>query len=152
MFNGDCKLWKQRDPADKTWTDFKIFFATAHQELRESQATTAGASYHTANHVNQHAANHVYQQENFDPISNLATATVTASNRVSVATFTATNSTLSAALILSNSKLVTALQDVSRLTGTVAELLRKLGNPNMDTVPDVGWTKRHYCWTCGYAC
>ena len=60
MFNGDCKQWKRRDPANKTWTDFKIFFATANQELRESQATTVGAGYNADNLVSQQAANHVY--------------------------------------------------------------------------------------------
>ena len=150
MFNDDCKLWKRRDPADKTWTKFKTFFATALQELWESQATTAGANYHAANHVDQQAANHVYRQETVDAISNLAIAT--ASNHVLVATLTATNSTLAAALAMINSKLVTALQDFSRLTGTIAELRRKLEYPNTETTPEVGWAKRHYCWTCGYAC
>ena len=44
-FNDDCKLWL-RQPADvKTWTHFKEVFATAHQEFRESQTTTAGAIF-----------------------------------------------------------------------------------------------------------
>ena len=114
MFNDNCKQWKRRDPDDKTWTEFKIFFSTSHQELRKSQATTAGARYHAANIVDNHAANHVYRQEIFDAIANLATAT--ASNRALVETLTATNSTLTAALTLSNRKLVTTLQDVARLT------------------------------------
>ena len=54
--------------------------------------------------------------------------------------------------MLINSKVVTALQDVARLTGTIAELRRNLGNPNTVTALKVGWAKRHYCWTCGYAC
>ena len=70
MLNDYCKMWKQQDPANKTWTQFNKFFATAHKELRESQATTAGAGYHAVNHVN-----HVYQQETVDTMSNLATAT-----------------------------------------------------------------------------
>ena len=150
LFNDDCKLWKRRDLADKTWTQFKTFFATAHQELRVSQATTTGAGYHAANHGNQHAANHFYRQETVSAISNLATAT--ASDHALVATLAVTNITLAAALTLSNSKLVTALQYVARLTGTISELRRKLGNPNPATAPEVGWDKQHYCWTCGYTC
>ena len=148
LFNDNCKLWKRRDPSDKTWTQFKTFFFNAHQQLRKLQATTAGAGYHASNHVDQHAANHVYQQETVDAISNLATTT--ASDPVLVATLTATNRTLAAALTLSNSKLVTALQDVARLTGTISELFWKIGNPNPATAPEVGWSKRHYYWTCGY--
>ena len=33
IFNNNCKMWKRRDPADKTWTKFKTFFATSHKEL-----------------------------------------------------------------------------------------------------------------------
>ena len=62
-----------------------------------------------------------------------------------MATLTATNSTLAVALTLSNGKLVTPLQDVTRLTGTIAELRQKLGNPNPATAPEFGWAKRHYC-------
>ena len=69
-----------------------------------------------------------------------------------VATITNTNSTLADVLTLSNSKLITSFQDVTRLTSTISELRRKLGNPNPDTSPDVGWVNRHYCWTCGYTC
>ena len=43
IFNNECKLWR-RQPVDvKTWTQFNEFFATSHQEWRESQTTTAGA-------------------------------------------------------------------------------------------------------------
>ena len=59
MLNENCKLWKRRYPADKTCTVFKIVFSTAHQELLDPQATTVGAGYHAANHVNHQATNHV---------------------------------------------------------------------------------------------
>ena len=151
MFTNDRKQWKRRNPADKNWTEFKIFFATSHQELRESQATTTGAGYHAVNLVYHQSSNQVYKKETADAIANLATAT--ASNRASVATLTNTNHNLAAAitLTLSNNKLVTALQDVARLTGTISELRRKKGYQSTATVPEVGWSKIHYCWTCGYA-
>ena len=59
-FTDDCKQCKRQDPAYKTWTEFKIFFATAYWELRELQATTAGSGYHTANLVDHQAANQEY--------------------------------------------------------------------------------------------
>ena len=49
LFLDDCKIWRRKDPADKTWTAFKIFFATSHQECQELQVTTAGACFQTAN-------------------------------------------------------------------------------------------------------
>ena len=60
MFTDNCKQWKRRDPANKTWTKFKIFFATDHQELRKLQATTVGAGYHATNLVDHQDANQVY--------------------------------------------------------------------------------------------
>ena len=69
-----------------------------------------------------------------------------------VATFTATNSTLAAAIMLSNSKLVPAHQDVACLTGTIAELRRKIGCQSTVAALEVRWDKIHYCWTCRYAC
>ena len=85
LFNDDCKLWRCQ-PADvKTWTRFKEFFATSHQEWRESQTTTAGAVFQPGNHAYQ-SANHAYQNETVETIANLATAT--ASDCASVADLT----------------------------------------------------------------
>ena len=60
-FVQDCKDWKRTTPAYNTWANFKTFFDTAHQEWRESQATTSGNMYSTApisgtssNAVHQH--------------------------------------------------------------------------------------------------
>ena len=49
-------------------------FATAHQEWRESQTTTAGAVFQSGNHAYP-SANHAYQNETVEAIANLATAT-----------------------------------------------------------------------------
>ena len=150
MFTDDCKQWKRWDPADKTWTEFKIFFATAHQELCELQATTTGAGYHAAKFVDHQAANQVYRQETVNSIANLYTAT--ASDRASVATLATTNINLTVALTLINNKLFTALQDVACLTVTIAELRRNTGYQSTVTAPEVEWAKSHYCWTFRYAC
>ena len=32
MFNDDCKVWKRKADAYKTWANFKVHFATAHYE------------------------------------------------------------------------------------------------------------------------
>ena len=39
-FPDDCRLWKRRVAATKTYVEFKLFFTGAYLELRESQATT----------------------------------------------------------------------------------------------------------------
>ena len=51
IFNDDCKLWRRQPANDKTWTRFKEFFATSHQEWRESHTTIAGAVFQSSNHA-----------------------------------------------------------------------------------------------------
>ena len=35
LFNNNCKLWRRQPTNVKTWTHFKEFFATVHQEWQE---------------------------------------------------------------------------------------------------------------------
>ena len=77
-----------------------------------------------------------------DAISNLATAT--ASNRATVATLMVTNSTLTEALTACQLQLAEALQNVTKLTTSLANL-----NINQSAQPP-NTVIRHYCWTHGY--
>ena len=127
---------------------FKTFFATAHQEWRESQVTTAGTELQSANHLYQHknqSSNNVYQQETVDAFSNLDTAT--ASDPASVAALTATNTTLTAKVSVTHAKFVVVLQDNAELANTITDLHRKGGIVSPSSRHD---NRRHYCWTCGY--
>ena len=139
LFVDDCKTWRRKDHGDKIWTNFKVFFATAHQEWRESQVTTTGAGFQTANAV-------VYQKDTVDAIANLATAT--ASDCASVAALTATNSTLTTELTSCQAKLVVALQAFTKLTTHNAELRRHQASSQ----PRLDPTNSHYCWTHGFKC
>lgn len=142
LFTEECKVWKRRTSADKTWANFKTAFSLAHRELREARLTTAGATgYSSANSVVQ-SAGHVHQQETIDAIANLATAT--SHDRASVATLTATNSTLTAELTKVNAKLVNALQDNLKLAEKLAAKSPTPGGERQEA--------RHYCWSCGYRC
>ena len=60
LFNENCKFWRRQPADDKTWTRFKEFFATAHQEWRELQTTTTGAVFQSPNRAYQ-SAKHDYQ-------------------------------------------------------------------------------------------
>jgi hypothetical protein len=45
-----CRRWNEKLTVEKTWTQFKLYFAAAHRQHRQMQgesATTAG--YHSAN-------------------------------------------------------------------------------------------------------
>ena len=107
LFVDDCKSWKRLPVQQKTWTAFKTFFATAHNEWWESQSTTTGSEFHYANLLQEEDTTQLYQQEVVDAIANLSTAT--ASDRATVATLTATNSTLAAALTACQLQLVESL-------------------------------------------
>ena len=61
-----------------------------------------------------------YQRETVNAIANHATAT--ARDRATVATLTATNSTLTSALTACQLQLVEAIQDVAKLTTSLADL------------------------------
>ena len=103
-----------------TWIGFKTFFATAHNEWRKSQNTITGAELKSTNLLQEEDTTQIYQQETVDVIVNLATAT--ARNRATVATLTGTNSTFTSALTVCQLQLVKALQNVAKLTTTLADL------------------------------
>jgi hypothetical protein len=145
MFPDDCKLWRRMDTPLKTWTEFKRVFTLAHQELRESQQTSQGSGYNSANNVQNDDEAYI-QHETAEAIANLATAT--ASDRATVASLTATNSKLTLELIACNAKLVKAL-----------ETIKSQGQPNREPGGS-GRNRRqatqrqktqgpHYCHTCG---
>ena len=121
-------------------------FATAHQEWRESQTTTAGAIFQLVNHTYQ-SANYTYQNETVEAIANLATAT--ASDRSLVAAITATNSTLTIDCTATHSQLIIALQDLAKLHVTVTDIRKKLSAAG---IKSSGSSLNHYCWTCGTRC
>ena len=100
LFLDDCNIWRRKDPADKTCTAFNIFFTISQQEWQESQVTTAGASFQTANTA-------VYQQDTVEAITNLATATD--SDRSAVADLTATKRTLTTDIKACQSKIISSL-------------------------------------------
>ena len=87
LFNDNCKAWKRKADAYKTWANFKVDFATLHQKWQESQATSAvGASFQSANIY--------HQQKTLDTFATLANST--ARNRSAVEAFTVKKITLAA--------------------------------------------------------
>ena len=138
MFNDDCKLWKRKPLNEKTWTQFKIDFALAHEELVESTQTAQAAGYqaNSAETIRQTAA----------AIENLANATL--ADRESMAALTLTVSTQTTALAEANTKLVTALAKITMLERELT--MARATNPRAPTNAAVSYT--HYCWTHGPTC
>jgi enamine deaminase RidA (YjgF/YER057c/UK114 family) len=77
--------------------------------MRESQVTTQGAGFHSANS----ALTADFQQQTFQALANLATATK--SDRSAVSNLTGTNSALTSQLATTNAKLNTALANIAAL-------------------------------------
>lgn len=115
VFPDACRDWRRRPNAEKTWAQFKIDFALAHQELRESQVTAQGAGYHSANLLTIDT-----RQTTMEAFANLATAT--ASDRSTVSQLSSTNSQLSNNLAETTAKLNTALADNQALKDKVEQL------------------------------
>ena len=131
MFHDDCKIWNRHPAAYKTYDQFKTDFSIAHREFRDTRGTTAGATDFQANNAS-------VQQDTFEAIANLATAT--AHDRNTVATLTATNSALSQELMKTHKKLVDSLEENTRLLKQWAT--KTPGKARQEA--------RHYCWSCGY--
>jgi hypothetical protein len=87
-----CRRWNEKDPADKTWVNFKVHFAAARRQHKQLHGESAAKSgYHPANA----AIGQTEDQMDEATIGSLANlATVTATDRGIVATLTEANSRL----------------------------------------------------------
>ena len=78
-YNG-VKEWRRKDTADKTWEDFRTFFAREFREIRFQPRTSASEEYGMnsmrGGHVNA-AERDEMQQQQAEALTNLATATAT---------------------------------------------------------------------------
>ena len=136
MFQDDCKLWKRKPAAQKTWAQFKIDFTIAHAELMESSQTARSTGYQ-ANNATE------VQHETVAAISNLANATQ--ADRASMAALTSTVTILTTDLSSANDKLVKAL---ARITVLEKELATKGGRTGTGSPPKT-FSRTHYCSTHG---
>ena len=90
LFNKECRKWRKKDPADKTWALFKAHFREAYDDYKEDlQMNTAGSAF------NAGAVSTVDETvpQVQDSLQHLAAAT--AADRTAVANLTSANSKLS---------------------------------------------------------
>jgi hypothetical protein len=157
LFTNTCRTWRRRMAADKTWPNFKADFALAHQEIRESQSTAQGAGFQSANSVLENKL----QQQTFEALANLATATKSSGSVIS--NLTDTNSLLTLQLTQTNAKLVeSARADIAALLSKVALLCTGNSNGNQQCnnqthnnncqhgPPIQNHCNTNYCWTHVY--
>jgi hypothetical protein len=91
LFPDACRVWKSRAIAGKTWSQFKIDFATAHREFGLTNQTAQQSGFHRANMMFEQGCDDS-MQDTVDAIAQLATATV--SDRGTVDTLTTNNAKL----------------------------------------------------------
>ena len=68
-FTNSCQLWNLNPSAEKTWGNFKPFFANKHQTWQETKPSPASGIYPSSNFLDQKT------YETVDAITILATAT-----------------------------------------------------------------------------
>jgi hypothetical protein len=144
MFPEACREWRRRPIVEKTWVNFKVDFALAHQDFRDSQVTSRQAGYHNAN------AAFELQQDTATAIANLATAT--AADRSTVANLTSTNSNLTIELAQTTAKLASAQASITALQIELATLKTNPSNRNNreQREPRTYTPNSNYCWSHGY--
>jgi len=132
LYFDECKEWKAKPEADKTWDAFKIFFLTAQTELREQQQATSGRSGFSAyGHDNgQDKENQVAEA-----LANLGAAQET--DRQAFCQLATTNSDLADQLKMALGE-ITSLKNLM-ITIKPATNITRTRQPN-----------NNYCWTHGF--
>jgi hypothetical protein len=113
-FTSACRRWNEKEPADKTWINFKVHFAAAHRQHNQMQGESAASSgYHTSNAAVGQTEDQM-ADTTIEALANLATATATATDRGVGATLTE-----------ANARLVRQLEERSKEVKEVKTFLKK---------------------------
>ena len=154
FYSLDFKNWRHKPAIDRTWANFKIFFAELFKDPQDD-GLTAQASGYTTN-ICQLQENEVtmseMQQETVTTLANLATATT--SEWTAFITLTTTNTDLARHITTLTAHLVTAQGKITTLTAQLATKSGGSGNCNNHSNPSTGnftgLDPKGYCWTHGW--
>ena len=133
IFTLDCEKWDDKADTDKTWVNFKTFFAASHKKWRRSSTTAQQGGYHEANLLTA------------DTIETLGTlATGIEQDRHTVSTLSADNVTLRQQL--------EALS--TQLASLQANIPQNNSNPRhqQQSAPRTRrrFSNDNYCWSHGW--
>jgi hypothetical protein len=135
-FMSACRRWNEKPTAEKTWAQFKSYFAAAHRQHKQMQGESAAtAGYHSANFAVTNTEDQM-AEATIGALENLATAT--AADRGVVAALTQANSRLAKQLEANSSEL-------RELKGFLDKERREKRGPRR-----VNPSTSNYCWTHGY--
>ena len=130
LYFDECKDWDKKEPADKTWTNFKTHFLHAQRLLGLQQQTRQKAGYHSNLAQDQEKEN-----ATMDALSCLTSAAE--SDRHAFAALTNNNNDLAKQLAEAMAA-IKALQQQQQ-SGTISDTKK----PNLPR-------NTNYCWTHGY--
>ena len=151
-YDDGCKEWKRKDATDKTWTNFKTFFAREFKELREASTKAKNGGF--ANNVEKTNDNDFMMiemaQDHTEALANLATATK--SDRDAVMHLSATNATLTAQLLELHAKQESSVMEITKLQVAAAKCKCGRKGPWQPSGISVGWDPKGYCWSHGFKC
>jgi hypothetical protein len=140
LFPDACWAWQSRAIAGKTWAQFKIDFATSHQELWLTNQTAQQAGFHSANMmIEQNRPESM--NETAEAIAQLATAT--ASDRITVAKLTTTNSKFASHFEAANAL-------IAQLKNEIITLKNKIKPVWQGHLPVRTTNNDSYCCSHGY--
>lgn len=155
-FSEECKQWNAKQPAQKTWPNFKRHFSKAYKDLKamhKLQTSLGTGVQFGANSIipaPSDTAATAYHRETTEALYSLANATQ--ADRATVAQLTTANATLTTQ--------VTSLQTMlSNLQATLSSMQANSNNNhnnnnsnNRNNRPfprDYEPNSKHYCWTHG---
>jgi hypothetical protein len=140
LFPDACRAWQSRATVGKTWAQFKLDFATAHQEFHLTNQTAQHSGFHSANMMIEQGHEET-MQDTIDSIAQLVTAT--AYDRGTVATLTTTNDRLA-------TQLEAAQTQIAQLKNEIVALKNKIKPARRGQRPIKTTNNDSYCWSHGY--
>jgi hypothetical protein len=136
LFPEACRASQSRAVAEKTWAQFKIYFATAHREFRLTNQTAQQSRFHSANMMIEQSRPELINNTS-EAITQLATAT--ASDRSTVTTLTTINAKLATQLKADNAL-------IAQLNNEIATLKNKIKPAWQGQCPVRTMNNYSYCW------
>jgi hypothetical protein len=140
VFPDACRVWQAKAIADKTWMQFKLDFAAAHQEIRLTNQTVQKSGFHSANMMIEQRRGEE-MQGTINVITQLTTAT--ASDHGTVAMLTATNAKLA-------SQLEAAQAYTKTLKDEIIALRENIKPAWQGQRPAKSTNKNKYVWSHGH--
>jgi hypothetical protein len=135
-----CRAWQSITIAAKTWAQFKIDVATAHQEFCLTNQIAQQAGFHSANMMIEQGRDES-MQETAEAIAQLATSTASYRSRVST-------------LTINNAKLANQLEAahalIAQLNSEISTLKIKIKPVWQGQRPTRTTNNDSYCWSHGY--